>query len=556
MLTFDNGGVREREAASDPLGWFAAGVLAICVVGAATAIAIAFGAFSLPRGDDWAYRKTAIDFSRTHHFHLAGWNDVTLLGQVLAAQPVLKLVANSNLALSIYGIVAALAAAVLTYAVARTLLARADALLVLVAVLLFPSFALNSTSFMTDATAFASELACLLLGMKSLKSKSFLPSLAAALVIGFFGFTVREFALAAPVAVIAAHGLKRFPLKRGVLVSGLAFAAGAVAFYLWRRSLQPPVHQPSLQAPGSAVAALAQALYALGLGALPATALVASSIRPRGRKLYIGLLSAAIAAVLGVALASQSHVLLGSTVTRTGASWEGLLLGRQPDLFSRAVWGMIVLATVGAGSVLAYVSTAIAMRRAVPKWWADSRTRLLLLFGFAQAVALVGRAASGGGILDRYLWPVLVVVIVLFLRCAPGQRSRVVAYLPTGPIVLLLLLSLVTLVDSYGFAAARWHLGERAVKAGAAPRDVDAGFEWVGYNYPGVANEQGLRVRSTEPRSPYLTRLFPRSRNCFVVASEPIQARMVRQIGTIDYKPFGVFGRRRLRLYANGVACP
>ncbi len=529
--------------------------MTVAVIGTAVAVAILTDAFALPRGDDWAYRKIALDFVRTHHLHLAGWNDVTLLGQIVAAAPILALFGTSNAVLSGFGVFVGLLAAALTYAVARKALPRPDAMLVLVTLLVFPSFALLSTSFMTDTSALAAQMGCVLLGLSSLTSKNRVPLLLAAMGVGLVGFTVREFAVAAPAAVLIAHLLQRFPPSRAVFAAGFTFVAGAVSFYAWRQSLQPPVHQVALDPAAGALAVLGQAFFMLALGSLPITVLVSFTFRPRRSEIVPIFLAGVATSVLAWLLEQRSHLLLGSTVTRTGADWEGLLAGRQGILFSPPAWGLIVAAAVGSGWLLAYAATRIAAR-GLPPLWQDPVIRLLTIYGSLQTLLLAVRAITGGGIQDRYLWPLLVVIPVLLLRMFAGRRSVADRLLAAAPLAALALLSGVTMVDSYAFAAARWHLGQTAVRGGAAPDRIDAGFEWVGTYYRGVANDLGQPLRSTPPRAAYLVRLFPRTKNCFVVVSEPIDRRALRLISTRDYQPYGVAGRSRLFLYSNRAACP
>jgi hypothetical protein len=188
--------------------------------------------------------------------------------------------------------------------------------------------------------------------------------------------------------------------------------------------------------------------------------------------------------------------------------------------------------------------------------WQDPLVRLLTIFGSVQILLLAVRAITGGGIQDRYLWPLLVVVPVLLLRLVPGSRSVADRLLAAVPLAALALLSGVTMTDSYAFAAARWHLAQAAVRGGAAPDRIDAGFEWVGTHYRGVANDPGQPLRSTPPRAAYLVRLFPQTKNCFVVVSERIDRPALRLIKTRDYQPYGIAGRSRLFLYGNRAACP
>ena len=547
------GSVRHRHAVAALSGWFGAAAIALVSIGSATAVALFTDAFALPRGDDWAYRKIALDFSQTHHLHLAGWNDVSLLGQIGAVQPMLALFGASNAALSVFGVAAAFVAALLTYAVARELLPAQTAVAVVLTLAVFPSFALLSTSFMTDSSCFAAELGSVYLGLKGFRSTRRNLFLVSAIGLGFFAFTIREFALAAPVAVLITYSLSPGTPRLRALSVAAGFALACSVFYVWRQSLQPPVHEAALENAGSAVSQLGQAFFMLALGCLPVTVgFVLARLRSGPHRL--GLLLAAIGAVAGLALEKSSHLLLGATVTRTGADWEGMLVGKQPTLFSSPAWSLIVVVALVSGCMLAY-ALAPASHVTLRASWHDPPQRLMWLFGLAQTALLTARAATGGGIGDRYLWPLLVVVLVMLLRSV-GALPRAGRLLFGVAAAALAFVSLVTLVDSYSFAAARWHLGQRVVSGGAPARDVDAGFEWVGTHYHGAANEPRVPARSTEPRTAYLVRLFPRTRNCYVVSSQTLDDPEITLVTSSHYRPYGVLGRRSLLLYWNSRACP
>ena len=60
-------------------------VVGLVVLGVAlpALLAVASHAFSIPRNDDWAYRRDLWAFVGSGHFYFVGWGAMTLVGQVL-----------------------------------------------------------------------------------------------------------------------------------------------------------------------------------------------------------------------------------------------------------------------------------------------------------------------------------------------------------------------------------------------------------------------------------------------------------------------------------------
>ena len=92
-------------------------------------------------------------------------------------------------------------------------------------VLALPGFALSTSSFMTDVPAFSAEAICLAIAAVALgrEGRSRWGLLAAALAVGCFGFSVREFDIAAPLAAIGALALqdRGHRLTYGLAAAGL-----------------------------------------------------------------------------------------------------------------------------------------------------------------------------------------------------------------------------------------------------------------------------------------------------------------------------------------------
>ncbi len=131
--------------------------------------------------------------------------------------------------------VLATAGLVAAYALASSALSRRWALACVLVVLALPGFALSTSSFMTDVPAFSAEVLCLAVAALALRREGRARGalLAAALVVGCFGFSVREFDIAAPLAAVGALALqdRRHRGAYGLVAFALVVVCGTI--YLW-----------------------------------------------------------------------------------------------------------------------------------------------------------------------------------------------------------------------------------------------------------------------------------------------------------------------------------
>ena len=88
---------RRRHAFAHPndssKGWDVLAVIVIAIFAVAVPLAVSWraGSLSIPRNDDWAYRRAALYFYETGHLRLLGWSVPTLVGQIFWLWPFLKL---------------------------------------------------------------------------------------------------------------------------------------------------------------------------------------------------------------------------------------------------------------------------------------------------------------------------------------------------------------------------------------------------------------------------------------------------------------------------------
>lgn len=148
--------------------WLAAFIVVTVVVGASLLSSALTGSLDIPHNDDWAYSRVALDLARTGELRLVGWTPSSLIGHVLWAQPFLSLFGTTLRVLHFAQAVAAAVGLLCSFVVMRRLLRFRDALLGTVIIAAFPGYALLSTSYMTDTTAFAAQMVCLATGLAAL----------------------------------------------------------------------------------------------------------------------------------------------------------------------------------------------------------------------------------------------------------------------------------------------------------------------------------------------------------------------------------------------------
>ena len=203
-----------------------AGLLVAAVV-LPLAVGAIGGVLDVPRNDDWSYRGIAMRLYQTGRLELDGAVQAASLGLALAIQPLLWLSGGEWWAFLVAGIVFDALAISAGYLLLRRILPRPLAALGMGLVVIFPAWLPYSLSFMSDVPGLAAQLTCLYFGAVALdRPRSSGRWLAAALVVGLYGYSIREFALAAPAAVLLAAFLRE--PKRASIWVGTAPASAAM----------------------------------------------------------------------------------------------------------------------------------------------------------------------------------------------------------------------------------------------------------------------------------------------------------------------------------------
>ncbi|WP_081830504.1 glycosyltransferase family 39 protein [Rhodococcus sp. UNC363MFTsu5.1] len=535
LLPGDGGAARRSRVASVLL--VAAGLLGVLVP---LTMAAVTGGLSIPHNDAWSYSRIAQTFGSTGGIELLGWNRSALFGQFIVLGPLARWLVAQHLFVALLGVVALAA----VYDLVVPSAGRARAALAVLIVAIWPGFGLLTTSFMLDVPAMAAIMVCLAVGRRALRSGS-LVLLAVSMAVGFWGFTIREQALAAPVTVLAVAAATAWRSRRRrdwIVVAGACaiLLTVVVGFELWRQSFgagDPPVLAvpESLAKTGGNI--LVQGYFVLALGAAPAVLLVARPWR-WGRGALLAAAAAAVVAVAAVYRYGTESFFVGNYLDPSGPYWAAGH-GRPAAIFPTGVWWLIVALACGSGVLLAGI-LARQLRRVDP---------VLGTFSALMVLGNLATALTGQNLFDRY-WLLLLpplLAIVLAERTSgssePQRRpaaARVAERLPAAAALAgLAVVSLMITAAGLAYDSARWDAAEDLVATGVPAVDVDAGLEWNGYH-------------SAVGMSPPGSWIFPGNRSCYLVSAVPRPGQDAATVST--YRPLLVAGTARLWVY--GDDCP
>jgi len=558
---------RQRWALTDT-----AVVIGLVAVGVAlpAAAAVWSHAFGIPRYDDWAYRRVLSEFVRTGHISLVGWGAMTLVGQLLWAAPFAIVFGGQAWVAGFSVAVASVIGIGCAYWLARAIVGRAWGAACTLLVLACTGFLVNTSTFMTDLPAFAADMACLSFGVAAFQHEGRVrwALVAAAMATGCAGFSVREFDLAAPIAVLVVLAVqdRRHVRAYGITAAVLLGLCGAI--YLWTWELTGAQHEGLGGPSASALRALAGGYFALALFVSPLLPAVLRRSRPAPSVRGLG--AAGVILVAGVVLLVTGQSLFsGNYLTQQGMSTTATLAGFRPVLFPGPIWVLLELVALGAGAMLGFIAVD-TLDTAHARWgslWSGrvSEQTVVSLFTSLSAAGLVVYALFvQGAVFDRYVWPLAFgTAVMLAVKAAspaaipPAHAGRTAVLAPLGPTtrvvtaVLALVAALVALsvtlnADSYD--GARWSAGLDAVGAGYKPGTVDAGFDWVG-SHATVAAARGRHVAGIPSYETWYDTMFSSFRDCAFVSGSQVALPHVALLRTVRYEEVGFAVPEYLYIY-------
>ncbi len=499
-------------------------LLALLLLGVAAplAMAVAAGAIGVPSNDEWVYAIGADSLYRTGTITMPS-HTASAVGQIVLAQPLLWLAGGASWAHSAFGLVMAAIGIVATYLLARQYLGWAASATVAVLVIAFPGFARQSAGFMTDVPTFALTTLSLLLGVRWLR-RGRRAQLVASLAVGVLAVSVREFAFAAPAAILVVSWVRSRPGERAFLLAVSVLAAVAVgALLMSARSLAlnggiAPPNLSNLYLMGPALTTLAAVLLP---ATIPAVSRRLDTLSPMHLVIGTGLVVIAF-------VVPTVGPLVGQFWTADGLVGNALLSGQRQPVIGPVAWALSGALAVVAAALLATLTARWAQRRltgarTLSIVWArvletgrlPSAPLLLFLVGYTGELAIIVWMRSYP--LDRYLYPMIPAVAIILLRQTAGRERRGTRPLQSTALAWLGASAILITTNSFAYDAARWRAGEAAVALGYAPATVDAGYDWVGFH-------SGMHANVTRPALgvAWYDDMFMTSPPCAFVSNSPL----------------------------------
>jgi 4-amino-4-deoxy-L-arabinose transferase-like glycosyltransferase len=490
------GGVRTSLDRRDAVALAALGLIGI---GIPLWLASAAGAIGIPTIDDWVYMRGASSLYSTGTIDMPG-HTAASVGQLLMVQPLLWISGGEPWAFMAFGLIMTLIGIIATYLLARRFVGTGSAAMVVLMVEAFPGFARVSASFMTDIPAYALGVLCLVLGTNWLDGGRRW-TLLACLGIGLLGVSVREFAIAAPVAVLIVSWARSRAEDRAWLAGTSAVFALGVAGVLYAASLIPGHAVPQTTGGLGRIVLVGPAILTMAAVLLPVLALAIGrqmqTLRPAQIFTGVGIASLAFVAPWGIWTGGG-----GNFWTPFGLAGDGLLRGTRETVIGQSAWAMSAQIAWTAGMLLATLVISWAQRDlAGGSFLADARANLsrmardpiglLGAFVLIYAGGLIAFAAVYG-VWDRYLYPLVPAAAIIILSRVPKalRFGRSLAF-SHAAFAWLAVSAFAIAANSFAYDAARWREGEAAVAIGYDARTIDAGYEWVGYHATGPGGQGG-----------------------------------------------------------------
>jgi hypothetical protein len=367
-------------------------LVALVVAGLYVVSAAVHGALGVARNDDWVYYRLAFEFFHTGRLEVDPYTSTLLVGQIIAAQPVIAVFGDAIAPLQIA--VALLSAVTLaaTYLFLRHFLPVIWALASVACLAVGPLWGGLSVSFMSEVPALALQVLSLCAAVPALRGPRLRWGwLVWSLVLSLLAFSVREYALAAPAAILftayRVHGPGGAPWRRrddpqvrrvllGLVAAGIVWCAAAAALVMWRGTLVTEPRALSAQIElGQRVAYVAVGLLTTtGFMLFPVALAVWRGGAWRRLRRWWPLLVALIVLFVVTARVLKYPLLLGNYL-RLGGSYSGTLMGSAPRVFSEQVWWCIeVVANVSTALLLTFavIQTVDLLRRRPPTAPLDS----------------------------------------------------------------------------------------------------------------------------------------------------------------------------------------
>jgi hypothetical protein len=226
-------------------------------------------------------------------------------------------------------------------------------------------------------------------------------------------------------------------------------------------------------------------------------------------------------------------LLVGNSLQQEGG-YQGMDL-LSPRLFSEPVW--LAIEVAAAAALFLFMALLLHAVHGLWRSWrsdgwraaarplteATAITRVAMVWVVLSALAAEAVNLAYRAIYDRYLIPVVLGLALVAVDNAVGSVLRVRRLaVAAGVFVPLLLLGTVSATDTQDLLDLRWAAGERLVQLGYRADQIDAGFDWVGYHYPGMARPDRITLEPKDYPPATYDAYFPEFRRCAFASPRPI----------------------------------
>ena len=480
------------------------------------------GSLSIPHNDSWAHSRIAESLAENHVIQLVGFNRSSLIGMIILA----AIFGGTPLAGSFVSLICAFASLYWVYMMTRRYASRFWSTIAVSLLACYPGFFLLSTSFMSDIPMLAGILGCLYFALKYLDNPTYL-YLLASLFIGFWGITVREQAVAAVAAVVVVLVTTPVTRKQGIWYALISLAF-IVSFEFWRRSLA--LDDPPQVDIGVGYGIKSGLMFIILLACFMSPLIAANLIHKKYSFKVYALMAVLSMPFIFLLLRMQEGVLLGNYIATHGA-YAGDILGNRPGVPALSLLFFATCGALCAGPLL------ILMFENLGK-----KFRLLILFSCFYIAGTIVQSVSGQGIFDRYMIPVVACLV-------PVLASNLGSGLKFSKLISVIFIAGTFSISSLIFLEASasdgsvWKTAEKFVAQGYNPKEIDAGWNWVGLH-----SDQAVGSRVPPENALGSFQHFSDSRQCLVLGFEG--ANLPEHVAT--YKTFGYFGPER-NIFAKNI---
>jgi len=556
--------------------WAVAAIAGIVAVFALVVVwSVRSGAIHRAYSDDWGYLRIAERFVHDGHLEGVGWNDTALVGQLLASKLISPVTGGTVAGLRVLSILCAAGSLVLVGFLARK--SRASGLWAVAPLTLVVMIGFGSTvaTYMTEQAALVGQLGSLAIGLvvwNRWQRSGRLPVgwLAALVVTGIWASSIRQAAVVAPVAVLAAlltHPRAQRRDRRVLVAVALAIAASVLLLQMFTPLSGPTMAIVRGSLTGQ-IARIYQAAATVALFIAPVTLLTGwlgrtfrivarSWTTARGRAMLIGL---GVLVVAGAALLHHrdGSLLVGNSLQQAGG-YQGTDIS-FPHLFDPVSWTFVeVLSAVALFLFLVVLVEGIRSARRQGRGLvervrsASALSRIAVAWTALSVLSALAVNFAYRAIYDRYLIPIVIGLALLALDnrikvAQSHQRMTVTAVM----FVPLLVLGVLSATDSQDILDLRWAGRDRLVAMGYDARTIDAGFDWMGYHYPGTARPDGIVEQpASYPPATYDV-FFPSFVRCAFVSGDAVAPAGYTLVGRISGDR--LFGLRSTTAYLYGIS--